>query len=120
MTSDESTRLRVYREQDVTIVQLADRKILDEVRIMQIGEDISNLIASADQPKLVIDFGNVAHLSSSALGMLITVHKRIVERSGQMCLCNIQPSIYEIFVITRLNKIFRVCRSRDEAITSIA
>lgn len=120
MTDNGSTRLRVHLQQDVTIVQLADRKILDEIRIMQIGEDISELIVGAEKPKLVIDFGNVAHLSSSALGMLITVHKRILERDGQMRLCNIQPSIYEIFVITRLNKIFQVCTSREQAVKSLS
>lgn len=112
-------RLDVSQESDATVVQLLDRKILDEMSIMQIGDEINELIAESSPPKLVLDFTNVAHMSSSALGMLITLHKRIREREGQLRLCCIQPTIYEVFVITRLNEIFRVCQSRQEALDSM-
>ena len=75
--------------------------------------------ASAQKPRMVLDFGNVAHMSSSALGVLITLNKRVRERKGELRLCNIQPAIYEIFVITRLNEIFQICPTRQEAIDSL-
>ena len=112
-------RLDVSTEGDVTVVQLLDRKVLDEVCIMQIGEEINALVAAANPPKLVLDFANVGHMSSSALGMLITLHKRIRERAGELRLACIQPSIYEIFVITRLNEIFTICQTRQEAVAGI-
>ena len=73
-----------------------------------------------DMPKMVLDFSCVSHMSSSALGMLITLHKRIRERNGQLRLCNIQPAIVEIFAITRLNEIFQICKSRAEAMESLS
>jgi len=113
-------RLKVSVEGEATIVELTDRKILDEVSIANIGEEIARLAAGSEEPKLVLDFAKVAHLSSSALGMLITLHKRIRERQGQLRLCNIQPGIYEIFTITRLNEVFQICSSRQEAIASLS
>ena len=115
----DKARLDVSQEDNVTVVQLLDRKILDEMSIMQIGDAINDLLAESSTPKLVLDFSSVAHMSSSALGMLITLHKRIRERDGQLRLCCSQPSSYEVFVITRLNEIFRVCQSRQEALESI-
>ena len=106
-------------ENNATIVELTDRKILDEVNITQIGDQLNALIADLDRPRLVLDFSAVSHMSSSALGMLITLHKRIREKKGQFRLCNIQSSIYEVFVITRLNEIFQICRSRAEALESL-
>ncbi len=114
-----SPRLSVTKDDDVTIVVLTDRKILDEVNIMQIGEQLSALAVGAGKPRMVLDFGNVAHMSSSALGVLITLNKRVRERKGELRLCNIQPAIYEIFVITRLNEIFQICPTRQEAIDSL-
>jgi len=35
-------------------------------------------------------------------------------------LCNVQPSIYEVFVITRLNEIFQIHSSRQEAISGLS
>jgi len=51
--------------------------------------------------------------------VLITVHKHIRERQGQLRLCSIQAAIHEIFVITRLSAIFQICRTRQEAIGSL-
>ena len=115
---EESPRLIVSEQAGVTLVKLAERKILDEMSIAQIGEELLALV-EGDKPKLVLDFASVAHMSSAALGMLITLHKRVRERGGQLRLCSIQPSIYEIFVITRLNEIFRIHESVHDALASI-
>ena len=115
-TSASSSRMTVEQAGGVTIVELKDRKILEEMSIMQIGEQLNAIIAKTELPKLIIDFTNVAHMSSSALGILITLHKRIREKRGQLRLCCIQSAIYEIFVITRLNEIFSICQSRQEAL----
>ena len=116
----EIPRLNVTTERNVTVVEITDRKILDEVNIAQIGEQLNSLAAEGESPKMVLDFAGVSHMSSSALGMLITLHKRVRERGGQLRLCNIQPGIYEVFVITRLNEIFQIFRSRAEAIDSLS
>lgn len=116
---DNEPHLDVITSGKTMIVQITDHKILDEVSISQLGEQLNALVKQAEIPSVVIDFTNVAHMSSSALGMLITLHKRICEKKGQLRLCNIQPSIYEVFVITRLNEIFQICQSRAEALASM-
>ncbi|MDP6636848.1 MAG: STAS domain-containing protein [Phycisphaerae bacterium] len=115
-TSANSSRMNVEQEGDVVIIELKDRKILEEMSIMQIGEQLNAMVAKSESPKVIIDFTQVAHMSSSALGILITLHKRIREKRGQLRLCCIQSAIYEIFVITRLNEIFSICQSRQEAL----
>lgn len=115
----ESTpRLTVSTEGDITIVELVDKKILDEINISQIQEQMNALVAQSMKPKVVMDFVNVAHMSSSALGMLITLHKRVREKKGELRLCSIAPSIYEVFVITRLNEIFHISQNRQQALSS--
>jgi anti-sigma B factor antagonist len=109
----------VTSQDGVMVVALTDRKILDEINITQIGEQLTGLIAQGDNPKMAIDFTNVDHMSSSALGMLITLHKRIREKGGRLVLCCIQPAIYEVFVITRLNEIFEIRETRDEAMEAL-
>ena len=116
----ELPRLNVTAEGDVTIVELTDRKILDELSISQIGERLQGMVAKASIPKFILDFSNVGHMSSSALGMLITLHKRVREKKGQLRLSGIQPPIYEVFVITRLNEIFEICQSKDEALKTLS
>lgn len=116
---ENTPRLNVTVSDGVTVVELVDRKILDEVNISQIGQQFKALVAESDQPRFIIDFTNVAYMSSSALGMLITLHKRIREKKGELRLCNIHPNIYEVFVITRLNEILQICQSRPEAMETL-
>lgn len=118
--AEQSPRLKVIANGDAVVVSFTDRKILDELNITQIGEQINALIAKSPTPKLVLDFTNVSHLSSSALGMLITLHKRIREKKGQLRLCSIQPAIYEVFAITRLNEILKIHPTVAEALENLA
>jgi anti-anti-sigma factor len=114
-----SPHFNVSTEGDVTIAEMVVQKILDEMSITEMGHHLGALATQTPAPKLVLDFGNVSHMSSAALGMLITLHKRVREKNGQLRLCNIQPSIYEVFVITRLNEILQICQSREEALASL-
>jgi len=117
---DQAQRIKIIRSGDVAVVELADKKILEETIISQIADQLFALAGEADVPRLVVDFSNVTHMSSGALGMLITLHKRIRQKNGQLRFCHIRPSIYEVFAITRLNEVFTVCQTREEAVGELA
>jgi anti-sigma B factor antagonist len=114
------SRIRVKTIDQIVHVEFIDRNILDEANIKLIEEDIVKLIESATQPKMVISFADVEHLSSAALGTLITVNNKIKARSGKLRLANIDPQILEVFVITRLNKLFEIHPSSAAALKSLA
>ena len=117
MTSAAS-RIRVVEQDDVLRIEFVDRNILDEANIQQIGEEISQLVETKLQPKVLISFDNVDHLSSAALGTLITINNKIRGKDGQLRLANIDPQIYEVFVITKLNKLFQIHDSAEQALAS--
>jgi anti-sigma B factor antagonist len=112
------SRLRVTTIDGVSQVRFIDRNILDEANIQQIADEIAGLIDRAPAPKILICFENVDHLSSAALGALITINNRIKAKGGQMRLSNIDPQIYEVFVITKLNRIFEIHDSVEQAMGS--
>ena len=61
----------VQHQKDIAIVQFTNNRILDEANIADIGNTLKALIEEKDNPKLLLDFSTVDHLSSAALGMLI-------------------------------------------------
>ncbi len=113
-----SSHVKIKRTGDVSIVQFADRKILEELSIHEIGEELGALAESQPKVKLLLDFGNVDHLASAALGMLITLHKKVQERSGTLKLSNINRQIYQVFKITRLNRVFEIHDTAEKALES--
>jgi anti-sigma B factor antagonist len=110
------SRLRIKDEEGVTIVEFVDRNILDEANIQQIGDEISSIIDQQDRPRLVVSFANVEHLSSAALGTMITINSKIRAKDGDLRLADIDPQIYEVFVITKLNKLFNIHDTTQEAV----
>ena len=111
-------RMTVQQDGEIVKINLLDRNILEEAAIQQIGEEISSLVEQSANPKLLISFSNVEHLSSAALGTLITINNKVRQKAGQLRLSNIDPQIYEVFVITRLNKLFQIYDDVDQAVES--
>lgn len=118
--ADSIPSLAVTEQKDIRIVEFTNNKILDEANIKEIGDGLNALVDEQASPRMLLDFNTVDHLSSAALGMLINVNKRVKERNGQLRLANIKPQILEVFVITKLNKLFRILPTRAEAFASFS
>ncbi|TAL69704.1 MAG: anti-sigma factor antagonist [Bacteroidetes bacterium] len=76
-------------------------------------------IAQQKKNKLVIDLAKATYLNSTALGVLISAHANFVKREGKIVLCNVNKSIQNIFVITKLSLVFTIVETLDEAIKII-
>jgi anti-sigma B factor antagonist len=112
-------RLEVEDIGDVTVVNFTDKKILDEQNIQLIGEQLFRLVDELGRRKLLLNFGNVEYLSSAALGKFITLNKKVNAAGGRLILCNIDPQIYEVFEITKLNKLFNIKKDEQSAMQEI-
>jgi anti-sigma B factor antagonist len=109
-------RISVDYVDKATIVGFVDEKILEEQDIAALQDTIMSIIEQSENLKLVLDFGNVRFLSSSVLGLLIRISKRVYEKNGKLRLCNIDKKIYEVFKITRLTKTFDIYQDIQTAI----
>jgi anti-sigma B factor antagonist len=50
--------------------------------------------------------------------MLIKLNNQVQEQAGKLKLSDITPPIYEVFKITRLNKLFEIYGTKEEALDS--
>ena len=109
-------RLEVEDIGDVTVVNFTDKKILDEQNIQVIGEQLFSLVDQDGRRKLLLNFGNVELLSSAALGKLLTLHKKVKTAGGKLTLCNINEDLYEVFEITKFNKLLDIQKDEQTAL----
>jgi len=112
------SRLMSRVQQGVTVVHFTDAKVIDQRNINQIGAELMGMVEKGGVRKMLINMENVRYLSSAVLGKLISLHKALVMNKGSLKLCTIAPPIYEVFEITRLNKVFDIHDGEDEAITA--
>ena len=109
-------RIQTQLVNGITVVTFVDRKILDAANIQELGDELFALVEQDGLTSLVLDFQTVEFLSSAALNKLIILDKKVKGKSGKARLCNLKPEIQEVFVITRLNQLFDIKDSVDDAL----
>lgn len=70
--------------------------------------------------KILIEMDDIHFLSSSVMGELVRLHKRLAVSGGLLHLCNLRPECREALHITRLDRVLPTFDSRDEALRSTA
>ena len=97
--------LRIEFDGDTTVVCIAGGNVfLDELEVEGMRDQLNG---HADEPggsRLLLEVTNVQHVSSLALGTLITLHKKLVAAGRQLSICNLSPQVLEVFTITRLDR----------------
>lgn len=110
------SRLVSHVQNGVTVVRFTETRVIDQRNINQIGAELTDMVEKGGVRKMLINMQNVRYLSSAVLGKLVSLHKALEERKGKLKLCGVAPSVYEVFEITRLNRVFEMHNTEDEAI----
>jgi anti-sigma B factor antagonist len=89
-----------------------------------IGEDSGTQLVSAVNDAMghkvftcIIDISNLRYINSSGIGVLITILTKFRNKGGEVYLMNPSESVKKLLVITKLNAIFQIIKSEDEAIS---
>jgi len=113
--SDVSPNNGVSPMHDTITVAINDDRMTQDTTIDIVYERIFNLIKEYSHINLIIDFGKVNYLSSCVLSKLISLHKKLKEKHGTLCLCNINPVVLKIFELTQLNTYLNIFPNEDKA-----
>ena len=109
-------RLEVSEVGDVTVVHFREQRIIEDLAIQETGRELLQLVEEEGRKKLLLNFASVGFMSSAALGKLITLNKKAKAQGGVVKMCNIRPEIYEVFAITRLDRLFEIKKDEAEAL----
>jgi len=111
----------VTRIDKASIVEFRIASLMDPLILMTVEKDLERLVDEEDRRILVLDFSNVQFVSSQAIGIVISLHKKLnaLPRS-KFLLCGLNQKLIELMKITRLDKVLTVKPSQKEAINSLA
>ena len=112
----ERRRLVVARIGELAVVRFTDTRIVDSANIEEMGEEMFALVENERIKHVLLNFDGVDFLSSAALNKLILMDKKIKEVGGVLRLCELKADIREVFVITRLEKVFDIRKTEADAL----
>jgi anti-sigma B factor antagonist len=82
----------------------------------------SELLAAADAAKgrLAVDMSIVEFMSSSALGVLVTVHKACNKLGGRLVVFGLRDDLVKLIKITHLDRLFTLASDEQAALKALA
>ena len=101
---------------DVTLVFFRDAAILDETNVEELGRNLFDISDKGLKMKMLINFEKIEYLSSAVLGKLVALHKKMKKEKATLKLCCMRPNIFEIFKITKLDKLFEIHKDAETAL----
>lgn len=69
--------------------------------------------------KVVVDLGKVNYIDSSGLATLVEILKRAKTQSGTLVLSGLSDKVRSLFEITKLDKLFQVSATQDDAVNRV-
>jgi anti-anti-sigma factor len=107
--------LGVWTHGDTTVVRFGDHRILDELAVKKISDELFGVAAGLKCHHLIVDFTGVYALSTLMLGKLLMLRKLMAAKGGRLILCEIAPEVECVFVETKLTQILEIMDTEADA-----
>jgi anti-sigma B factor antagonist len=101
-------------KQDALSVFLFYGELIDRGQATALLDEIEEGIEKGDN-KLLLNLTDLKYLNSSGLNVIINILTKARKAGGDVAICNVNKKINELLVITKLNSVFNVCDTAEEA-----
>ena len=105
--------MKTRKIDDILIVQPMVKRI-DSASAADFKATIVDYINNGNM-KIVLNLANVDFIDSTGLGMIISTLKSLGSNGG-MSICCLSNIVNSLFTLTRMNKVFEITLSEEEAI----
>jgi anti-sigma B factor antagonist len=101
----------------ITVFKL-EGEIIDKYQTTGLTDQINQLILSGKK-RIVLELVGVRYMNSSGLNVLVNILTKARNAGGDVTVCNLSPKVRELLVVTKLDTIFHILPTVDEAIRKL-
>ena len=105
MPSNTPEPLEVSRTGDRTTARFARQTSLNEYQADLVGRQLMALADGPGTKFVTLDLGNVEYVTSTVLGHLVALHKRLQAAGGRLTLAGVRPAVQDILRVTQLDQV---------------
>lgn len=117
MTTHNTNAFTVQQVEKYTVVEFRNPSLMDPIELETIGRSLYRLVDEEDKRKIILDFEKVQFLSSQAIGIVLTMNKKLTAlKTSKLILCGVGPKLMELLKITRLDRLLTIKPSQREAL----
>ena len=100
---------------NLLIVGFAGVRIVDVEMMRAADAEVFRSLGEQEYRKVLCNFRGVMYLSSSALGVLITLNVKLHKVGCRFVLCNLEPGVYEVLELVKLDRYFTISGEDPDA-----
>ena len=101
-----------------TIIFHLEGQILEHIETINLLHEVEKAIEE-NKTHIICNLKELQYLNSVGLNLLIKVLTKIRNNGGELIITNVSPKIEKLLVITKLNSIFKIFPTIDDAINSL-
>jgi anti-sigma B factor antagonist len=107
----------VQQVEKFTVVEFRNTSLMDAIALEEIGQSLYRLIDAEDRRRIVLDFEKVQYISSQAIGIVLTMNKKLGQLpNSKLVLCGVGSRLAELLKITRLDRLLTIKPTQREAV----
>ncbi|MCX8029091.1 MAG: STAS domain-containing protein [Brevinematales bacterium] len=110
--------MKVEKVNDIFIVRLSG--VINVQSSLDLETQITLLINEKNPRKVIVDFSDVQHISSSGLRVIVSFYKMVISEQGKFAISGLNSNIKKIFKIVELDTVFDIYDTLEEAIQKIS
>lgn len=96
-----------------TVLKIKGR--IDTIHSSALESEVNRLF-DRDEKNLIFNCSEMDYISSSGLRVFLVTQKKAISKTGKLYLCNMQPTIQEIFRISGFSNLFRIFDTQEEVL----
>ena len=113
------SHLDVEKNGDLIVVRLGNHRVLDELTVNEISDELLGVADRPDCHRLLLDFSGVAQLSSAMLAKLLKLRRKMESKGEKLRLCGLNSQLRSVFTTTKLDRIFDITDNEVGAINAV-
>lgn len=111
--------LIVAPAEDVAVVRFTVPRLTEEINLEQLGHELCILIEQHGCRKMVVSLTGLEYLTSSGLGKLIALHRKMHRETGSVVFCDASPTVTDILHASRLDTYFHCAPDITSALAAV-
>ncbi len=101
------------------VIRFEDRRLFDDAVVREVSDQVFGAMPRSGPIAMVLDFSGVETISSSMLGKLLLLQRRVDNSGGQLRLCELSNIVKSVFATTNLDRLFAIDRDLNESLEAI-
>lgn len=105
---------------DVAVVTFNEPRLTETDVINSLGQQLYGLVEDAGYKKVLLNFSNVQFMSSTMIGKVMGLHRKLTPQGGEVVVCCLSPALRLPFRITQFDKLIPIYDDEFSALDSMA